>query len=156
MSKLIATDNFKTNNWSLNIEDLAPNYADLFISFTNEAPVVEFKGLKFGYELKQGENIKQYGMYPPPGVRYIRSDQAYLVVQRLNLKPEQTYTLFLWAENDGKRFEKDFEFITPRPLQPYPSWTLDGEKWNSPVPYPEDGKLYKWNEDLLNWIEVEN
>jgi hypothetical protein len=156
MSKLVATDNFKTNNWSLDIEDLAPNYADLFIGFTNEAPIVEFKGLKFGYELKQGDNIKQYGMYPPPGVRYVRSDQAYLVVQRLNLKPEQTYTLFLWAENDGKRFEKDFEFTTPKPIQPYPSWTWDGEKWNPPVPYPEDGKLYTWNEDLLNWVEVEN
>lgn len=155
MSKLKATDNFQTGNWSLDIEDLAPNYADLFISFTDQAPVVEFKNLKFGFELKQGDNIKQYGVYPPAGVRYVRTDQEYLTVDRLNLQTEQTYTLFLWAENNGERFEKEFEFTTPRPKQPYPSWTWDGEIWNPPVPRPDDDKLYEWDEEAQNWVEAE-
>ena len=39
------------------------------------------------------------------------------------------------------------------PPQPFPSWTLVEETclWESPVPYPEDGQDYRWNEELLNW-----
>ena len=39
--------------------------------------------------------------------------------------------------------------------QPYPSWTLDADaKWQPPVPYPTDGKMYTWNETTLSWDEV--
>lgn len=44
-------------------------------------------------------------------------------------------------------------FIPPKP---FPSWTLNEESclWDSPVPYPNDGKRYTWNEDIINWIEI--
>jgi hypothetical protein len=44
-------------------------------------------------------------------------------------------------------------FIPPKP---FPSWTLNEETclWESPIPYPKDGKLYQWNEDILNWEEI--
>jgi hypothetical protein len=40
--------------------------------------------------------------------------------------------------------------------QPYPSWTLNSTTWlwESPVDYPTDDKLYKWNESIINWEEV--
>ena len=43
------------------------------------------------------------------------------------------------------------------PPQPFNSWTLNEDSclWDSPVPYPEDGKLYKWNEELVNWEVIE-
>lgn len=154
MSRIYATDNFKTGSWSLSFDDLSPYYADLMIGFTNDSPVIEFNDLKFGYELRQGENIKKYGSFPPSNVRYVRSDQQYIVTERLVFESEKTYTLWLWCENDGKRFEKEFEFTTPRPAQPYDSWLWDGEKWNPPVPYPDDGNVYKWNEDLQEWETI--
>ena len=42
------------------------------------------------------------------------------------------------------------------PPQPFNSWILNEDTclWDSPVAYPEDGKLYKWNEETLNWEEV--
>jgi hypothetical protein len=42
------------------------------------------------------------------------------------------------------------------PPQPFNSWTLNEDSclWHSPVAYPTDGKLYKWNEEILNWEEV--
>ena len=45
-------------------------------------------------------------------------------------------------------------FIAP---QPYPSWLLDDEtcQWNAPVPRPDDGKRYDWDESTTNWVEVE-
>ena len=42
-------------------------------------------------------------------------------------------------------------FVGP---QPYPSWILDTEaKWQAPIPMPEDGKLFTWNEETLSWPE---
>lgn len=41
--------------------------------------------------------------------------------------------------------------------QPHPSWILD-EKcvWQCPVPYPEDGKMYIWNDESQSWDESNN
>ena len=44
-------------------------------------------------------------------------------------------------------------FYAPKP---YPSWTLNETSciWEAPVAYPNDGKLYDWNESNLAWEEV--
>lgn len=44
-------------------------------------------------------------------------------------------------------------FIPPKPFK---SWVLDEDTclWNPPVPMPEDGKRYQWNEELINWEEI--
>ncbi len=44
-------------------------------------------------------------------------------------------------------------FIPPKP---FPSWILNEESclWDRPVPYPNDGKMYAWNEEILNWQEI--
>jgi hypothetical protein len=38
--------------------------------------------------------------------------------------------------------------------QPYPSWTIGPPTWiwQPPVPYPEDGKNYYWDESTLSWV----
>jgi hypothetical protein len=43
-------------------------------------------------------------------------------------------------------------FIPPKPFE---SWTLDESTclWNPPIEYPEDGKIYRWDEGLLIWVE---
>jgi hypothetical protein len=43
------------------------------------------------------------------------------------------------------------------PPQPFNSWTLNEDTclWNSPVSYPSDGKMYKWNEEIVNWEVIE-
>jgi hypothetical protein len=49
--------------------------------------------------------------------------------------------------------EKD-AFIPPKP---FPSWILNETscKWECPVPYPTDEKSYRWDEETVNWIEVQ-
>lgn len=44
-------------------------------------------------------------------------------------------------------------FIAP---QPFPSWLLNEGtcQWEAPVPYPTDGKTYRWDEPTLSWVEV--
>ena len=40
--------------------------------------------------------------------------------------------------------------------QPFPSWTLveDTCQWKAPIDYPDDGKMYNWNEDTQAWDEI--
>jgi len=44
-------------------------------------------------------------------------------------------------------------FIPPKP---FPSWILDEFSclWQSPIPHPNDGKIYQWNEEIGNWEEI--
>lgn len=46
-------------------------------------------------------------------------------------------------------------FIPPKPFE---SWTLNTDTclWNPPVPYPTDGIVYTWNEELGDWEAVIN
>lgn len=45
-------------------------------------------------------------------------------------------------------------FIPPKP---FASWTLNETtcQWVSPIPYPNDGKYYSWDEAITNWIEIQ-
>ncbi len=44
-------------------------------------------------------------------------------------------------------------FISPKP---YPSWILNEStcRWEAPVSFPQDGKMYRWHESTQNWIEA--
>ena len=54
----------------------------------------------------------------------------------------------------GFTYDKERDaFIPPKP---FPSWVLNEDTclWGAPVPYPQDGKQYKWDEPSLSWVEV--
>jgi hypothetical protein len=38
--------------------------------------------------------------------------------------------------------------------QPYPSWTISAPtwEWQPPVPYPNDGNFYIWDETTQSWV----
>ena len=43
-------------------------------------------------------------------------------------------------------------FVAP---QPFASWALDGNNdWQPPVARPDDDKMYRWDEDTTNWVEI--
>jgi hypothetical protein len=44
-------------------------------------------------------------------------------------------------------------FIPPKP---FPSWILNEDTclWESPIPYPNDGNIYQWNEETGNWEQI--
>jgi hypothetical protein len=76
---------------------------------------------------------------------------------------EQTYG-GIWIEafeNGGERknfpasgFTYDETLNAFLPPQPFPSWLLNTQTylWYAPVPYPEDGQMYIWNEPTLSWV----
>ena len=54
----------------------------------------------------------------------------------------------------GYEYRADINgFVPPKP---YPSWILNETTglWDAPVPYPNDGKNYIWDEDTQSWVEV--
>jgi hypothetical protein len=53
----------------------------------------------------------------------------------------------------GYTYREDIDaFVAP---QPFPSWVLDANaQWQAPVPHPNDGKMYSWDEATLSWVEV--
>lgn len=55
----------------------------------------------------------------------------------------------------GYTFDPDRNaFIPPAP---YPSWNLNEDtcQWESPVPYPDDGQQYSWNESAQQWNVIQ-
>ena len=112
-SQIYAVDDLETGTWILKINQLRSTFADLHIGFTKGPPIVSFKDLKFGYELREGGDIISYKSWPPSGVKYKRSDQVYLVNTRLIFESGTNYVLHLWAENENKRIEKDFQLTIP-------------------------------------------
>ena len=44
-------------------------------------------------------------------------------------------------------------FIPPKPFN---SWVLNETTccWDAPTPMPQDGKMYKWDEPTISWIEA--
>lgn len=76
-------------------------------------------------------------------------------------------SLFLnttWVQTSyNKKFRKNYAAIGHSydaerdafvPPQPYGSWVLNESTcdWEAPVPYPEDNKNYKWNEESTSWV----
>jgi hypothetical protein len=54
----------------------------------------------------------------------------------------------------GYTYDATFDaFIPPKP---FASWLLNEDtcQWGAPTPMPIDGKMYKWDEPTLSWVEV--
>ena len=68
-----------------------------------------------------------------------------------------------FIEDDGTKFNKAGigyaydavrnAFIAPKPFN---SWLLNETtcQWEAPVAHPTDDKLYTWDENITNWVEV--
>lgn len=54
----------------------------------------------------------------------------------------------------GYKYDPDRDaFVPPKPFN---SWVLNETTcvWDPPTPMPSDGKLYRWDEDTLAWVEM--
>jgi hypothetical protein len=55
----------------------------------------------------------------------------------------------------GYTYNADLDaFVPPKP---YPSWVLDEAtcQWKAPVPMPQDGDLYEWDEAAGDWVRID-
>lgn len=56
----------------------------------------------------------------------------------------------------GQGFTYDAQRDAFIPPKPFSSWLLNETtcQWDSPAPYPTDGKRYVWDESSLSWVEL--
>ena len=53
----------------------------------------------------------------------------------------------------GYTYRSDIDAFVPP--QPFASWILNADaQWEAPTPMPTDGKMYSWDEETTNWVEV--
>ena len=67
--------------------------------------------------------------------------------------PSEDQTKALRKNYAGIGFTYDPERDAFVPPKPFESWVLNEDTclWEAPLPYPDDGGSYSWNEDLLAW-----
>lgn len=55
----------------------------------------------------------------------------------------------------GVGFTYDSDLDAFIPLKPFDSWVLNEETclWDAPIPKPEGN--YRWDDDVVNWVEVQ-
>jgi len=122
MSEIKAINDFRTSDWSFEMNDLNYYYVNLYIGFVDNTPTVVFNNLQFSYELiSTGGTITE--MYPNPGVVYNQTDETFLTIDTFYLHPSTDYTLNVWSTNNGIVSNGTFEFRTPDVPTPPPTPT---------------------------------
>lgn len=71
-------------------------------------------------------------------------------------EPSQDQTKAFRKNYAGLGFTYDAQRDAFIPPKPFSSWILDENTcwWVAPIPYPNDGKRYDWNEEINSWIEI--
>jgi hypothetical protein len=59
----------------------------------------------------------------------------------------------VWALRPMTQEEKDAKIAEAKVRKPYPSWIFDEASLMHlpPLPYPQDGNSYKWDEETVSW-----
>lgn len=72
-----------------------------------------------------------------------------------------TWVQTSYNANFGKKFAAIGDTYVPstgnfKPAQPFASWKWSATDWvwNPPKAQPQDGKAYRWDEELLDWVEI--
>jgi hypothetical protein len=104
----------------------------------------EQKGIQFLKSLYGENTIWKQTSYNTRGGKHYNTDNTLSLDQTKAFRKNH-------AGIDGIYDETRNAFISAKP---YNSWTLNEETclWESPIPYPQDGEPYYWNEETLSWI----
>lgn len=73
-------------------------------------------------------------------------------------EPSEDQSKALRKNYAGIGFTYDSNLDAFIPPKPFDSWILNENTclWESPIPYPNDGNLYEWDEQNKNWIILNN
>jgi len=110
---------------------------DFFDNFVDSSP---------GKWIKTSYNIRG-GVYYDPETNQPAEDQS--VIDGDEARQRKNYA--------GVGFAYDRERDAFIPPKPYDSWILNEESclWEAPVPRPDDGNNYEWDEETTSWVLVE-
>jgi hypothetical protein len=124
---------------------------EIKISIVSDTEQTDITGIEFGYTVTKGTDVISEKNYPQMGTNYELTDASPLVSNTLILAYEQAYSLNTWVDFQDTKKEQSFKFEIKKPVSPHAGWVWDGIKWSAPMPAPEDGKYYNWNESSQTW-----
>lgn len=110
---------------------------EFFDSFVDNSP---------GKWIKTSYNIRG-GVYYDPETNEPAEDQS--VINEDEARLRKNYA------GIGFTYDRDRDaFIPPKP---YDSWVLNEDTclYDPPVPYPDDGNNYTWDEETTSWVVAE-
>jgi hypothetical protein len=107
--------------------------------------VVVFDGLEFGLAIARNGGVPETHRLPPPGVACRSTDQDLLTALHVRWQPDDVVVLDVRITNAGIT-RSAHGTASPCPARPFPSWTWGGNGWAAPVPYPDDGGWYDWDD----------
>lgn len=107
------------------------------------------------------DEVRDAFIYPQPYNSWILNEET------CQWMPPVDYPIdglqYSWDENQIKWIQKpqpnsyyDEElgrFIEPKP-SPSAILNLETYTWEPPIPYPNDGLHYRWDEDTKSWVEI--
>jgi hypothetical protein len=117
---ILAQLNTTTGEWAVNADPETPSPV-LEIGFVGPEPTVTFDGLSFGWSCAVEGKEPLSAAYPPDGVKYVSTDQAYISTDTISLDYEDSAVLSIWAENAGQRYETEVVVNIP----PAPEATVE-------------------------------
>jgi hypothetical protein len=109
----------------------------------------EDDGKELELQERTGDVYKQTSYNTYGGVHYTLDNEG-------NRLPSADQSKALRYNYAGIGYTYDAErdaFIPPKPFE---SWVLDEVTclWSAPIPYPNDGAFYLWDEEAGDWVEV--
>lgn len=99
-------------------EPVLSGVQDLEFSFRRDGKLpVTFANLSFGWETLLNGDVVASEVFPTnEDVSYVETDEEVVEFCTLLFEPLTTYTLRVWAENDGRRIEAEHTFETGPPI----------------------------------------
>ena len=142
-----------TGQMEIDASGVQPTGANIRARVNRHGLVVNLRGVEMRLTITaDGAEIFDLSL-PPAGVRYRQTDQDMLATGRVSWKPDQQIEVSAWCKtNSGHKVTAQAQLTAPRPEQPYPSWTWSGIAWEAPLPYPNDGGDYVWDESSGEWL----
>jgi hypothetical protein len=106
----------------------------------------EDDGLEEELIARTGDVYRQTSYNTFGGVHYTTDEEG-------NRSPSEDQTKAFRKNYAGIGYTYDQERDAFIPPKPYESWVLNEETclWDAPIPYPEDGGEYFWNEESTSW-----
>lgn len=142
-----------TSQLSIDYSDISFWGADLRAVLNRHGSKINLRGVEMRIAIT-ADGIEVFDLaLPPAGVRYKQTDQDIIATGRVLWASDQQIAVNAWCKTaNGQALTATASFTAPRPAQPYPSWTWGGASWQSPVPYPDDGQEYVWDETAQEWM----
>lgn len=89
---------------------------DLSAALDRHGNVVPLRGVSFGFTLKINGEASGTQSWPPPSVRYSKTDQDTLATYRLSWQPKDSVQVDVWlVDSQGQRHTATTAFVAPEP-----------------------------------------